>query len=113
MDDAARTLKAIKRVPNHSVDAHRVARCNMALDGVFPKSTERRFWGRRPNYPPWTATLPFHRCQWSALTMKPEEQTEDEIILSFAVSDDALEFAASPNFSLGNCTDARICPVDG
>ena len=46
-------------------------------------------------------------------TMKPDEQTEEEIILAFAVSDDALEFAASPSFSLGNCTDARICPVDG
>ena len=45
--------------------------------------------------------------------MKPEEQTEEEIVLAFAVSDDALELAASPNFSLGNCTDARICPVDG
>ena len=52
-------------------------------------------------------------AQGSVLTMKPEEQTEEEIILAFAVSDDALEFAASPNFSLGNCTDARICPVDG
>jgi hypothetical protein len=45
--------------------------------------------------------------------MKPEEQTEEDIILAFAVSDDALELASSPTFSLGNCTDARICPVDG
>lgn len=85
----------------------------MALDGVFPKSTERRFWGRCPTFLPGRRPFPIHRRQGSALTMTPEERTEEEIILAFAVSDDALEFAASPNFSLGNCTDARICPVDG
>ena len=68
--------------------------------------------GSPSNHPSWTATLPLSSAPRSALTMKPEEQTEEEIILAFAVSDDALEFAASPNFSLGNCTDARICPVD-
>ena len=45
--------------------------------------------------------------------MEPDERSEEEIILAFAVSDDALEFASRPNFSLGNCTDARICPVNG
>jgi len=45
--------------------------------------------------------------------MEREEQTEEEIILAFTVPDDALEQAASPNFSLGNCTDARLCPVPG
>lgn len=38
-------------------------------------------------------------------------QTEEEIILAFMVSDEALEDAANTNFSLGNCTDARTCPV--
>ena len=69
---------------------------------VFPKSTERLLWGRRLIILPGRRPFPFHR---GALTMKPEEQTEEEIILAFAVSDDALEFAASPNFSLGNCTE--------
>jgi hypothetical protein len=41
--------------------------------------------------------------------MKLEELTEDEIILDFAVSDGALERAAETIFSLGNCTDARVC----
>ena len=80
---------------------------------VFPKSTERLLWGRRLIILPGRRPFPFHRRQGSALTMKPEEQTEEEINLAFAISDDALELAASPNFSLGNCTDARICPVDG
>jgi hypothetical protein len=78
-----------------------------------PKSTERLFGGRRLIILAGRRPFPFHRRQGSALIMKPEEQTEEEIILAFAVSDDALEFAASPNFSLGDCTDARICPVDG
>ena len=85
----------------------------MALNGCSQMSSERQLWGSSSDIPPGTATLPIHRRQGSVLTMKPEEQTEEEIILAFAVSDDALEFAASPNFSLGNCTDARICPVDG
>ena len=38
-------------------------------------------------------------------------QKEEEIILAFMVSDEALEDAANTNFSLGNCTDARTCPV--
>ncbi|MGA9454979.1 MAG: hypothetical protein WBV43_05825, partial [Pseudolabrys sp.] len=33
MDDAVRPLKAIKRVPDHSVAAHRVPRCDMAGRG--------------------------------------------------------------------------------
>ena len=41
------------------------------------------------------------------------EQSEEEIILAFSVSDEALEAAANADqlstFSLGNCTDARIC----
>jgi hypothetical protein len=42
--------------------------------------------------------------------MKPEELIEDGIILDFTVSDDALEHAAADTiFSLGNCTDARVC----
>jgi hypothetical protein len=41
--------------------------------------------------------------------MKPEEQTEEESILAFTVPDEALEHAADTNFSLGNCTDARMC----
>ena len=56
--------------------------------------------GSPSNHPSWTATFPFSSAPRSVLTMKPEEQTEEEIILAFAVSDDALEFAASPNFSL-------------
>jgi len=41
--------------------------------------------------------------------MKPEE-TEVELILDFTVSDAALEHAAADMiFSLGNCTDARMC----
>jgi len=42
--------------------------------------------------------------------MKPEEQTEEENVLAFTVPDEALERAADTNFfSLGNCTDARMC----
>ena len=41
--------------------------------------------------------------------MKPEEQTEDESVLAFTVPDEVLEHAADTNFSLGNCTDARMC----
>ena len=33
MDDAVRPLKAIKRVPDHSVAAHRVPQCDMAGRG--------------------------------------------------------------------------------
>ena len=45
-------------------------------------------------------------------TMKPEEMIEDGIILDFTVSDEALEHAAADTiFSLGNCTDARVCQV--
>lgn len=40
---------------------------------------------------------------------QPEEQTEEESILAFTVPDEALEHAADTNFSLGNCTDARMC----
>ena len=43
--------------------------------------------------------------------MRPEEPIEDGII-DFTVSDEALEFAAADTiFSLGNCTDARVCQV--
>lgn len=45
--------------------------------------------------------------------MSDADEIEEEIILASAVSDDALENAANPNFSLGNCTDARVCPIDG
>jgi hypothetical protein len=38
------------------------------------------------------------------------KEKEDEI-LNFTVSDEALEQAADTNFSLGNCTDARVCPI--
>ena len=42
--------------------------------------------------------------------MMEEEHTEEEIILDFTVSDDALEHAAADTiFSLGNCTEARVC----
>jgi hypothetical protein len=44
-----------------------------------------------------------------AFAMKLEEPTEDETILDFAVSDEALEHAADMIFSLGNCTEARTC----
>jgi hypothetical protein len=44
-----------------------------------------------------------------SVQMKPEEQTEEESILAFTVPDEALEHAADTNFSLGNCTDARMC----
>ena len=45
------------------------------------------------------------------------EQTEEVMltsrdrrkILAFSVPDEALEHAADTNFSLGNCTDARMC----
>jgi len=30
---------------------------------------------------------------------------------SFTVCDEALEEAASASFSLGNCTDVRVCPI--
>lgn len=43
--------------------------------------------------------------------MQQEEQIEQETILAFTVSDQALEQAANSNFSLGNCTDARVCPM--
>ena len=39
------------------------------------------------------------------------KQTEEEIILAFMVSDEALEDAANTNFSLGNCTEANVCPI--
>lgn len=44
------------------------------------------------------------------------EQTEDEeFSLAFAVSDEALEGAGNADrlasFSLGNCTEARVCPA--
>jgi hypothetical protein len=41
--------------------------------------------------------------------MTSDDQTEDDIILAFAVSDEALEQSAGGAFSLGNCTDARFC----
>ena len=41
--------------------------------------------------------------------MKPEGQTEEAVVLDFTVSDEALERAADMIFSLGNCTDARMC----
>ena len=42
--------------------------------------------------------------------MKPKEQTKEEMILDFTVSDEALEGAAADTiFSLGNCTDSRTC----
>jgi hypothetical protein len=44
-------------------------------------------------------------------TIMELEQTEEEIILAFIVSDEALEDAANTNFSLGNCTEANVCPV--
>ena len=71
-----------------------------------PMSRERQLWGRRPNILPGRRLFPFIGGQGSTLAMKPEEQTEEDIVLVFAVSDDALELAASPTFSLGNCTDA-------
>jgi hypothetical protein len=40
--------------------------------------------------------------------MQPDSEND---ILIYAVSDDELEQAASDNFSLGNCTDARMCPI--
>lgn len=43
--------------------------------------------------------------------MDPEEKTEDEFIFACTVPDEALEHAAEANFSLGNCTDARVCPM--
>jgi hypothetical protein len=40
-------------------------------------------------------------------------QIDEEITLAFSVSDEALEAAANADqlstFSLGHCTDARIC----
>jgi hypothetical protein len=44
------------------------------------------------------------------------EQTEDEeFSFAFSVSDDALEIAGNADrlaiFSLGNCTEARVCPA--
>jgi len=42
--------------------------------------------------------------------MKPEELIEDGIILDCTISDVALEHAGADTiFSLGNCTDARMC----
>ena len=113
VDDAARPLKVIKTCSKSQCRRAPRATMRHGARWVFPKSTERRFWGRCPTFLPGRRPFPIHRRQGSALTMTPEERTEEEIILAFAVSDDALEFAASPNFSLGNCTDARICPVDG
>ena len=40
--------------------------------------------------------------------MQPD--SEDDILI-YVVADDELEQAASPSFSLGNCTDARVCPI--
>jgi hypothetical protein len=40
------------------------------------------------------------------------EQIDEESILAFSISDEALETAGNADqltFSLGNCTDARIC----
>ena len=85
----------IKRVPDHSVTSHRLPRCEWRSMGV-PMSRERQLWGRRPNILPGRRLFPFIGGQGSTLAMKPEEQTEEDIILAFAVSDDALEFAASP-----------------
>jgi hypothetical protein len=40
-----------------------------------------------------------------------QSDSEDDILV-YAVSDDELEqAAASANFSIGMCTDARVCPV--
>ena len=39
------------------------------------------------------------------------EQTEEEIILAFIVSDETLEDAANANFSLGNCTEVNVYPI--
>jgi hypothetical protein len=39
-----------------------------------------------------------------------QPESEDDILI-YAVFDDELEQAASDNFSLGNCTDARVCPI--
>jgi len=44
--------------------------------------------------------------------MNQQKLTEEEI-LAFEIPDEALEGAASANFSLRHCTDARVCPVDG
>jgi len=41
--------------------------------------------------------------------MKPEEQTQEETIFDFTVSDATLEQAANSIFSLGNCTEALVC----
>ena len=46
----------------------------------------------------------------STHTIMELEQTEEEI-LAFIVSDEALEDAANTNFSLGNCTEANVCPI--
>ena len=39
------------------------------------------------------------------------DDLQKEDIFSFTVCDEALEEAASATFSLGNCTDSRVCPV--
>jgi len=96
----------------------------IGVDWCPQKSTWRRFGGRCPIIPPWMAPPNFlhARRDWHdrlhapelipsdrSFAMKLEEPTEDEIILDFAVSDEALEHAADMIFSLGNCTDARMC----
>jgi hypothetical protein len=75
-------------------------------------------------FPP-AATIPFqpstfpdipggancHGSKEAHTIMEREEHTEEEIILVFTVSDEALEQAADSDFSLGNYTDARTCPM--
>jgi hypothetical protein len=42
--------------------------------------------------------------------MNAETQTEEDIF-DFTCVDEALEDAASANYSIGFCTDARVCPI--
>jgi len=45
--------------------------------------------------------------------MQSESKEKEDEIFNFVLSDEALEQAADTIFSLGNCTDARVCPISG
>lgn len=48
---------------------------------------------------------------WPRIDGMNAETPIEEDIFDFTCPDDALEGAASANYSIGFCTDARVCPI--